>query len=142
MTGIWKLGMLEIESIVRRVASRVLTDLDGDVSKDVMKKRGEALKIMGTMFKEAGKQGKKTETHPVQNLDDLEKKANASNGKGKEKEDDEKNNDKEQETEKEKENDEKEKEKEPEAAPSGIDGLDWSRSPSPPPLLDDLEWIE
>jgi len=124
MTGIWKLGMLEIESIVRRVASRVLTDLDGDVPKDVMKKRGEALKIMGTMFKEAGKQGKKTETHPVQNLDDLEKKANASNGKGKEKEDDEKNNDKEQETEKEKENDEKEKEKEPEAAPSGIDGLD------------------
>ncbi len=103
----------------------MLTDLDGDVSKDVMKKRGEALKIMGTMFKEAGKQGKKTETHPVQNLDDLEKKANASNGKGKEKEDDEKNKEQEKENdEKEKEKDEKEKEKEPEAAPSGIDGLD------------------
>ena len=68
------MGMYEIDMIVRGVAKRVLTDLDKEVPKDVMKKRGEALKIMGEMFKKVGQEGKKFEKHPITNLD-LDKKA-------------------------------------------------------------------
>lgn len=121
---------MEIEAIVRGVAQRVLTDLDNEVPKDVMKKRGEALKMMGEMYKEAGQKGKKFEKHPISNLDDLEKKAAGQDGKEKEKEkenENEKDEERGKEKEKEKEDEPKEPEKEDEVpAPSGggLDGLD------------------
>eukprot|EP01087_Luapelamoeba_hula_P022433 TRINITY_DN801_c0_g1_i1.p1 TRINITY_DN801_c0_g1~~TRINITY_DN801_c0_g1_i1.p1 ORF type:complete len:401 (+),score=115.15 TRINITY_DN801_c0_g1_i1:100-1302(+) len=80
LAGIWKMGMLEIESIARGVAKRLLTDLDNEVPKDIMKKRAQALKIIGDAYKTAGQKGRKHEK--AINIDDLDKENSEKGGEG------------------------------------------------------------
>eukprot|EP00005_Dracoamoeba_jomungandri_P002305 CAMPEP_0174261448 /NCGR_PEP_ID=MMETSP0439-20130205/11437_1 /TAXON_ID=0 /ORGANISM="Stereomyxa ramosa, Strain Chinc5" /LENGTH=411 /DNA_ID=CAMNT_0015345927 /DNA_START=120 /DNA_END=1355 /DNA_ORIENTATION=+ len=146
VNSLWKMGQMEIEGVVRSVAKRVLTDLDNEVPKSVMKERAKALKLIGEMYKAEGRVGKKAEKEI--SLDQLEKHAEQraeAGKKGKEKKEDkgeDKNEtkDKKDDKEAEKEDQKKEKSKEDEGSESssssgddadvpdhnfaGIDGLD------------------
>ncbi len=49
----WKLGQLEIEQIIRNVCKEVLCD--NLASKQVRRRRCDALKLVGAAFKAAGR---------------------------------------------------------------------------------------
>ena len=86
---IWQMGQLEIESVVREVAKKVLND--PTVSKEVIKKRAYALKHMGTSYRNAGKKGRKNEKDPF-NLEELAKNTDEMGKKEKQEKEKEKEN--------------------------------------------------
>jgi len=63
LNTMWRFGQLEIESIVREVAKKYLTETQQ--TKKQLKKRAQALKLCGKMFKKEGQKGKKTEKDPL-----------------------------------------------------------------------------
>eukprot|EP01098_Paradermamoeba_levis_P000472 TRINITY_DN1047_c0_g1_i5.p1 TRINITY_DN1047_c0_g1~~TRINITY_DN1047_c0_g1_i5.p1 ORF type:complete len:550 (+),score=232.82 TRINITY_DN1047_c0_g1_i5:52-1701(+) len=56
-TTIWKLGKMEIEMMLRRVCEKIMEDKK--VAKEVLKKRAEAVKIIGEVFSKIGKRAMK-----------------------------------------------------------------------------------
>lgn len=64
------MGQLEIETVVRDVVKKVLSD--PTASKETSKKRAYAIKHLGKAYREVGKRGRRNEKDPF-NLEELAK---------------------------------------------------------------------
>lgn len=51
LATLWKVGKLDIEQTIRIVCEEVLTDKK--VDKNILKKRAEAIKVIGRLYKAA-----------------------------------------------------------------------------------------
>eukprot|EP01101_Sappina_pedata_P013221 TRINITY_DN9498_c0_g1_i1.p1 TRINITY_DN9498_c0_g1~~TRINITY_DN9498_c0_g1_i1.p1 ORF type:complete len:518 (+),score=193.01 TRINITY_DN9498_c0_g1_i1:154-1554(+) len=81
-TAIWKLGMMEVEGVVREVCEKVMASKNNPgVSKDILKKRQQAIEAMGSLFKAAGERIKKQGTTGFDSF--FQEKSEKGDSKGK-----------------------------------------------------------